>query len=141
MLYVTAQSCTLLDTLSPTSSQIQPPSPFFMRSLQRLPEFIPPPKLQKVERGSFVLVRAGETVPLDGVVVMGKSTCTLEHLTGESTPVVKKKGESVPGGAQNLEGLLIVKVGAKSAFSYQLFAGNQNWRQTLPWDWERRSDD
>jgi Cd2+/Zn2+-exporting ATPase len=55
-------------------------------------------------------VRAGETVPLDGVVVSGKSTCTLEHLTGESTPVVKRKGESVPGGARNLEGLLIVKV-------------------------------
>ncbi|GAQ88586.1 hypothetical protein KFL_004420010 [Klebsormidium nitens] len=98
-----------LEELSPESalvlSYFDPAHPPAMNALVSNP--VP---LKTVARNSFVLVRAGETVPLDGVVVMGKSTCTLEHLTGESTPVVKKKGDSVPGGAQNLEGLLIVKV-------------------------------
>ncbi|CAN6450882.1 unnamed protein product [Victoria cruziana] len=66
--------------------------------------------VQKLEVGSYILVRAGEAVPVDGEVYQGRSTVTVEHLTGESKPLEKKTGDCVPGGARNLDGMLIVKV-------------------------------
>ncbi|XP_038971968.1 probable cadmium/zinc-transporting ATPase HMA1, chloroplastic isoform X2 [Phoenix dactylifera] len=59
--------------------------------------------------GSFILVRAGEAVPVDGEVFQGSSTITIEHLTGETKPLERKVGDSIPGGARNLEGMMIVK--------------------------------
>lgn len=35
---------------------------------------------------------------------------TVEHLTGESEPLEKKVGDLVPGGARNIDGMLIIKV-------------------------------
>ncbi|KAJ6794952.1 putative cadmium/zinc-transporting ATPase HMA1, chloroplastic isoform X1 [Iris pallida] len=63
-----------------------------------------------LEVGCYILVRAGEVVPVDGEIQQGESTITIEHLTGESKPLEIKVGDRVPGGARNLEGLLIVKV-------------------------------
>lgn len=65
--------------------------------------------LQKVKVGSFILVRAGEAVPVDGEVWQGRSMVTVEHLTGEAEPIEKKVGDLVPGGARNLDGMLIIK--------------------------------
>lgn len=65
--------------------------------------------VQKVMVGSYILVRAGEAVPVDGEVWQGRSTVTVEHLTGEAEPIEKKVGDSVPGGARNLDGMLIIK--------------------------------
>ncbi|KAJ6796066.1 putative cadmium/zinc-transporting ATPase HMA1, chloroplastic isoform X1 [Iris pallida] len=62
-----------------------------------------------LEVGSYILVRAGEVVPVDGEVHQGASTVTIEHLTGESKPLEIKMGDRVPGGARNLDGVLIVK--------------------------------
>ncbi|XP_010927512.2 probable cadmium/zinc-transporting ATPase HMA1, chloroplastic isoform X1 [Elaeis guineensis] len=59
--------------------------------------------------GSYILVRAGEAVPVDGEVFQGSSTITTEHLTGETKPLERKVGDSIPGGARNLEGMMIVK--------------------------------
>lgn len=66
--------------------------------------------LQQVKVGSFVLVKAGEAVPVDGEVWQGGSMVTVEHLTGEAEPVDKQVGDTVPGGARNLDGMLIIKV-------------------------------
>lgn len=63
----------------------------------------------ELEVGSNILVRAGEAVPVDGEVIQGASTITIEHLTGESKPLERKMGDKIPGGARNLEGMLIVK--------------------------------
>ncbi|WOK96145.1 hypothetical protein Cni_G04852 [Canna indica] len=63
-----------------------------------------------LEVGSYILVRAGEAVPVDGEVFQGASTITIEHLTGETKPLERRVGDAVPGGARNLEGMLIVKV-------------------------------
>ncbi|KAK9109310.1 hypothetical protein Sjap_017370 [Stephania japonica] len=62
-----------------------------------------------LEVGSCILVRAGESLPVDGEVLQGRSTITIEHLTGEAKPLERKVGDCIPGGARNLDGMMIVK--------------------------------
>lgn len=66
--------------------------------------------LSDIKTGTHILVKSGQMVPLDGKVLEGTSSVNLMHLTGESLPVTKKPGDTVPAGAQNLEGSLIVYV-------------------------------
>lgn len=73
-----------------------------------------------LEVGSYILVRAGESVPVDCEVFQGRSTITIEHLTGEVKPVEKGVGDSIPGGARNLEGMMIVK--AKKAWNESMLS-------------------
>ncbi|GLJ16033.1 hypothetical protein SUGI_0266000 [Cryptomeria japonica] len=65
--------------------------------------------MHDLEVGSYILVRAGEAVPVDGEVCQGRSMVTVEHLTGEANPIDKQIGDVVPGGARNLDGMLIIK--------------------------------
>ncbi len=60
--------------------------------------------------GDYVLVRAGDIVPADGLVVEGVSCADEALLTGESRPVPKSPGEPVTGGTINAESPLIVQV-------------------------------
>ncbi|KAK1316427.1 hypothetical protein QJS10_CPA05g01232 [Acorus calamus] len=62
-----------------------------------------------LEVGLYILVKAGEVVPVDGKVYQGASTITIEHLTGEAKPLDIKAGDRVPGGARNLDGMMIIK--------------------------------
>jgi cation transport ATPase len=64
-----------------------------------------------------ILVKAGQIVPLDGLVIDGISSVNMVHLTGENMPVTMKKGDDVPAGARNLEGALTLKVTHTSADS------------------------
>ena len=57
-----------------------------------------------------VLIKPGEKVPADGVIVEGESSVNEAMLTGESTPVSKKAGGKVIGGAINGEGSLTIEV-------------------------------
>lgn len=57
-----------------------------------------------------VLIKPGEKIPADGVIVDGESTVNEAMLTGESTPVSKKSGGKVIGGAINGEGSLTIEV-------------------------------
>lgn len=66
--------------------------------------------IQDVAIDAQVLVRSGEVVPLDGIVVDGASQVSLVHLTGESVPVRKVVGDEVPSGARVIDGFLTVKV-------------------------------
>jgi len=66
--------------------------------------------VQDVALGTLVLVRAGEIVPLDGIVVEGASSVNMVHLTGEATPIRRIKGDEVPSGARVIEGSLTVRV-------------------------------
>ncbi|MBS7608634.1 copper-translocating P-type ATPase [Candidatus Bathyarchaeota archaeon] len=68
---------------------------------------VPTTQLQK---GDVVLVRPGEKIPSDGVVVEGESSVNEALLTGESKPVSKTVGDRVVGGAINGEGVLKVQV-------------------------------
>ena len=70
--------------------------------------------------GDLVLVRPGEKIPVDGVVVEGKTTIDESMLTGESMPVDKKSGDSVIGATLNKVGLIrfeATKVGKETALA------------------------
>jgi heavy metal translocating P-type ATPase len=70
--------------------------------------------------GTRILVKAGEVVPLDGVVVEGSSSVNLVHLTGESVPVPKRISEEVQAGSRNLDGtltLVVTKTSQESTLS------------------------
>ncbi|MGQ9489948.1 MAG: heavy metal translocating P-type ATPase [Anaerolineae bacterium] len=73
-----------------------------------------------VRIGDLVLVRPGEKIPVDGVVVEGRSTVDESMLTGESLPVEKGPGDPVIGATLNKQGLLkfeATKVGRETALS------------------------
>ncbi|GAB4547870.1 MAG: heavy metal translocating P-type ATPase [Anaerolineales bacterium] len=73
-----------------------------------------------VRVGDMVLVKPGETIPVDGVVVEGRSAVDESMLTGESLPVEKKPGEAVIGATLNKLGLLkfeATKVGKETALA------------------------
>jgi heavy metal translocating P-type ATPase len=67
-----------------------------------------------LEPGEVFVVKAGERIPADGVVVGGESHTDESLLTGESAPVGKHPGESVAAGSVNLDGILSVRA-TKSA--------------------------
>jgi Cu2+-exporting ATPase len=60
--------------------------------------------------GDRVLVRPGDKVPIDGVIVQGRSHLNEAMLTGESRPVERGEGEEAIGGAINGEGALTLEV-------------------------------
>lgn len=66
--------------------------------------------ISDLKPGDKVLVKPGEKIPVDGIVVDGASSVNEAMLTGESKPVEKKKGYEVIGGAINGEGALTVEV-------------------------------
>jgi heavy metal translocating P-type ATPase len=66
--------------------------------------------VRDVEVGMRILIKPGEIVPLDGVIIKGVSALNLVHLTGESIPLTKKEGDQVPAGARNVEGALVLSV-------------------------------
>lgn len=67
--------------------------------------------------GQKIVIKAGEVVPLDGIVIEGSSFVNLVHLTGESRPVPKQKNDEVPAGAKNLEGAMTLRVTKTSSQS------------------------
>src|SRR6185295_19227596 len=76
--------------------------------------------IDDVRVGDIVLVRPGEKIPVDGVVVEGRSTVDESMLTGESLPVEKKQGAAVIGATLNKLGLLkfeATKVGKETALA------------------------
>lgn len=60
--------------------------------------------------GDVVLVRPGEKIPIDGVMLEGASSVNEALVTGESNPVSKSPGDNVLGGTINGEGVLRVRV-------------------------------
>jgi Cu+-exporting ATPase len=76
--------------------------------------------VEDVRVGDYVLVRPGEKIPVDGVVVEGRSAVDESMLTGESLPVEKKPGDPVIGATLNKLGLLrfeATKVGRETALA------------------------
>ncbi len=71
----------------------------------------------EVEIGDTVIVRPGEIVPLDGVVLTGESSLNASALTGESLPRGVHAGDGVTSGCINLSGLLKIRVVRKFADS------------------------
>lgn len=63
-----------------------------------------------LRKGDKVLVRPGEKIPADGVVINGSSSVNESLITGESKPVKKNAGSTVVGGSVNYDGSLIIEV-------------------------------
>jgi Cu2+-exporting ATPase len=92
------------------------------RALEHLASLLPPVAhrvrdgevedvpVEFLRRGDMVLVRPGEQVPADGVVLEGASHVNEAFLTGESRPVLKEMGSEVVAGSVNGEGALRVRV-------------------------------
>lgn len=70
---------------------------------------------EEVMAGEIILVRPGEKVPLDGIIIEGSTTLNTAALTGESIPRDAAAGDRIVSGSVNLTGL--IKVMTESEFS------------------------
>ncbi|MBA2176605.1 cadmium-translocating P-type ATPase [Halobacillus locisalis] len=66
--------------------------------------------IDSLREGDLVVVKAGEKIPSDGVVIEGVSSVNEAAITGESLPVEKSSGEALYGGSINNEGLLKLRI-------------------------------
>ena len=66
--------------------------------------------INKLEPGDIIRIKPGATLPVDGIVSRGNSSVDESLLTGEMQAKVKRVGDQVMGGCQNIEGVLEVKV-------------------------------
>src|SRR3989338_3815546 len=65
--------------------------------------------ISEVKKGDILIVKPGEKIPTDGVIVKGESSVDESMVTGESLPVDKLKGSKVIGATINQDGILYVK--------------------------------
>ena len=65
--------------------------------------------VEQVQEGEVMIIRPGERIPTDGIVIEGSSSIDESAITGESIPVDKEKGDEVIGATINKSGLLKVK--------------------------------
>ena len=65
---------------------------------------------KEVKINDIIIVKPGELVPLDTIVLEGSSSLNMQSLTGESLPVPSKKGDNVMSGSIVLDGTLTLKV-------------------------------
>ena len=65
---------------------------------------------EEVELGDILIIRAGEKIPLDGVIVSGCTELNTTSLTGESLPRAVGEGDEVISGTVNISGLIRVRV-------------------------------
>ncbi|CAH9019785.1 heavy metal translocating P-type ATPase [Candidatus Nitrosacidococcus sp. I8] len=76
--------------------------------------------VDQVTTDMIVLIRPGERVPVDGMILEGSSQIDESLITGESLPVLREQGEVVTGGSINGEGLLKIRattVGSESTLA------------------------
>ncbi len=67
-------------------------------------------KPEEVNIGEEIIIKPGERIPLDGMIVHGVTSLDTAALTGESLPVDRAEGENVYSGSVNLTGVITVKV-------------------------------
>ncbi|MBO5098615.1 MAG: cadmium-translocating P-type ATPase [Clostridia bacterium] len=67
---------------------------------------VPP---ETVEQGNIIVIKPGDKVPLDGIVVEGETSVDMKALTGESLPVDLKAGDKILSGSVNLNGVIKAK--------------------------------
>ena len=76
--------------------------------------------IDMIQKGDLLRVRPGEKIPLDGIIVEGKSAIDESMISGEATPVVKTIGERVIGATVNQTGTFIMeteKIGSETLLS------------------------
>lgn len=73
-----------------------------------------------VRRGDIVIVRPGEKIPVDGIIISGSSAVDESMITGESMPVEKREGDAVIGATLNRSGsfqMRATRVGRETALA------------------------
>ncbi len=65
--------------------------------------------VEQIKKGEMLIIRSGERIPTDGIVIEGLSSIDESAITGESMPVDKLAGSEVIGGTINKSGLLKIK--------------------------------
>lgn len=92
------------------------------RALEKLSQLIPETahlkkgnkiieiKIGELKTGDILLIKPGEKIPSDGIVILGESFVNESMLTGESKPIFKKVGSKVIGGSINEDGSLQIKI-------------------------------
>ncbi|HZS73593.1 MAG TPA: HAD-IC family P-type ATPase, partial [Candidatus Nitrosotalea sp.] len=71
-------------------------------------------EIEQVSVGNIIIVREGDIIPVDGIIILGSSTVDQASITGESIPVEKNIGDSVFTGTINLTQQLEIKCEKKS---------------------------
>jgi Cd2+/Zn2+-exporting ATPase len=66
--------------------------------------------ISSLQKGDVVLIRAGEKIPTDGIIILGRSQVDQSAMTGESKPEKVEVGGSVFAGSVNLQGVLQIEV-------------------------------
>ncbi len=69
---------------------------------------------EEVKIGDILIIRAGEKIPVDGIIIEGETNVDMVSLTGESLPRFLTKGENVLSGSINLSG--VIKIRAEKIF-------------------------
>jgi len=73
--------------------------------------------LSAIEANDFIRVLPGDRIPLDGLIVHGRSSIDESMLTGEPLPITRTVGEKVSGGTLNLDGPLVLRATAVGSAS------------------------
>jgi Cu+-exporting ATPase len=92
--------------------------------------------VDEIQKGDVLRVRPGEKVPIDGVVIDGKSNIDESMITGESMPVSKRPGEKVIGATMNQTGSFLMRaerIGSESVLAQivQMVAAAQRSRAPI----------
>ncbi|MEX0721560.1 MAG: heavy metal translocating P-type ATPase [Balneolaceae bacterium] len=66
--------------------------------------------VEDLKAGDKILIKPGEKIPADGIIIDGKTNVNKAMLTGESKPVNKQKGDEVLGGSINEEGSITIEI-------------------------------
>ncbi len=93
----TGSAISALMDLSPKSASVEREG-----TVQRIP-------VEELEKGDIVVIKAGESIPCDGVVVFGSASVDQSAITGESIPVEKSTGDKVISATINKSGFVKIK--------------------------------
>jgi P-type Cu+ transporter len=91
--------------------------------------------LENVLAGQRLRVRRGEKIPVDGIILEGKSTLDESMITGESLPVAKQVGDHVIGGTLNDTGMFVMqaeKVGSDTLLAHIVSMVSEAQRSRAP---------
>ncbi|MCH2489373.1 MAG: heavy metal translocating P-type ATPase metal-binding domain-containing protein [Flavobacteriales bacterium] len=75
-------------------------------------------QVQEINKGDHILIRNGELLPVDGILVSGSALIDYSFVTGEAEPIVKQSGEKLYAGGRQQAGLIEVEVLKPVAQSY-----------------------
>lgn len=65
---------------------------------------------ENIKPGDVILIKPGEKIPLDGVIIEGSTSVDTSNLTGEALPISVKSGDNISSGCINLDGVIKIRV-------------------------------